>query len=155
MRYSRMFTSFRVTLFGPVLLAMLVGLAALASAATTVDVVLADPSADSALQRMTIIPSPDAVKAGTITFQVSNRSQKLVHEMIVVRQPAGGKPLPYNSRAQRVVENRIKSLGEVSELYPGKSGKLTVNLGPGEYLLFCNQAGHYQSGMSAHLHVER
>ncbi len=155
MRHSRMLTSLRAARFGSACLGVLAGLAASASAATTVNVVLTDPSSDSSLQGMRIIASPDTAKAGTVTFQVTNRSQRLVHEMIVVRQPAGGKPLPYNSRVQRVVESRIKSLGEVSELDPGRSGKLTVTLRPGEYLLFCNQASHYKSGMSTKLNVER
>jgi uncharacterized cupredoxin-like copper-binding protein len=47
----------------------------------------------------------------------------------------------------------VKTLGEVSDLDPGKEGKLTINLKPGEYLLFCNMKGHYQAGMLAHLTV--
>jgi uncharacterized cupredoxin-like copper-binding protein len=46
-----------------------------------------------------------------------------------------------------VIETQLKSLGEVEELKPGKSGKLTLNLKPGSYLLMYNQPGHWHAGM--------
>jgi hypothetical protein len=48
-----------------------------------------------------------------------------------------------------VIEARIRSLGEIADLAPGKTGKLTVNLKAGTYLLICNQPGHYKDGMTA------
>ena len=47
------------------------------------------------------------------------------------------------------------SLGEVGDLPPGHSGKLTLNLKPGKYLLFCNESGHYADGMKTELTVTR
>ena len=40
-----------------------------------------------------------------------------------------------------------KSLGEVADLEPGKSGELTLDLKPGYYALFCIIQGHYMAGM--------
>ena len=57
------------------------------------------------------------------------------------------KPLPYIAAESEVDEDGIGDLGEVSELEPGKSGSLTLNLRPGKYVLFCNVPGHYMGGM--------
>ena len=63
--------------------------------------------------------------------------------------------LPYDTKTDTVVENRVHSLGEISESKPGAHGKLTLNLEPGTYLLLCNHPGHYKSGISTKLVVEK
>jgi uncharacterized cupredoxin-like copper-binding protein len=45
------------------------------------------------------------------------------------------------------MKDKAGDKGEVSELEPGKSGRLTINLKPGKYLLICNVAGHFVAGM--------
>jgi uncharacterized cupredoxin-like copper-binding protein len=69
-------------------------------------------------------------------------------------------PLPSEKQSEplacekdKVIEAKVNSLGEVSELQPGKFGKLTVNLKPGAYILFCNQGGHVHQGMWTHFTV--
>jgi uncharacterized cupredoxin-like copper-binding protein len=52
-----------------------------------------------------------------------------------------------------VIESRVRPLGEISDLAPGKTGKLTLNLKSGVYLLFCNQPRHYTDGMVTTLTV--
>ena len=47
----------------------------------------------------------------------------------------------------RVDKDKAGDKGEVSELDPGKSDTLTVDLTPGKYLLICNVPGHYGAGM--------
>jgi uncharacterized cupredoxin-like copper-binding protein len=47
----------------------------------------------------------------------------------------------------RVDEESMTSMGEVSELDAGKNGTLTVSLAAGHYVLICNIAGHYRQGM--------
>jgi uncharacterized cupredoxin-like copper-binding protein len=73
----------------------------------------------------------------------------------VVASPPNGGKLPYDEKVGRVIENRIKDLGEVSDLPPGKSGSLTLTLTPGNYLLICNQPNHYRAGMWTRLTVTR
>lgn len=148
MRHNRMLQSLGTLSFAGTLLAMAAGFTAPAYANTTVIVALMDPSTNSSVSGMKMTASPDTVKAGVITFQDTNESKGLVHEMILIHKPADGVALPYDAKKQRVIEAKIKSLGEVSELDPGKSGKLTVTLKPGNYLLLCNQASHYMAGMS-------
>jgi uncharacterized cupredoxin-like copper-binding protein len=76
-----------------------------------------------------------------------NESEALVHELIVLQTDLDVSQLPYDPRKGKVTETQLKSLGEVEELKPGKSGKLTLNLKPGPYLLMCNQPGHWHAGM--------
>jgi uncharacterized cupredoxin-like copper-binding protein len=95
---------------------------------------------------MKMTATPDSVTAGRVTIHANNKSQALVHEVIVVLPSANGAPLPYDDKEGRVVEKQIKELGEVSDLPPGKSGSLMVRLVPGNYLLICNQPNHYKAG---------
>jgi uncharacterized cupredoxin-like copper-binding protein len=90
---------------------------------------------------------PNSVKAGAETFEVKNNSKETIHEMLVMPIRDTSTPLPYVGNENRLDENAIKSLGEVSELDPGKSGTLTLDLTPGKYLLACNVPGHYMAGM--------
>ena len=52
-----------------------------------------------------------------------------------------------------VDEEQINDRGEVSELDPGQSGSLSLNLKSGTYMLLCNVAGHYKAGMYTLIHV--
>ncbi|RNJ41856.1 MULTISPECIES: cupredoxin domain-containing protein [Mesorhizobium] len=114
----------------------------------------AEPGLDLAKATMGIKASPGAVKAGEVTFKVINDSKDTVHEMIVMYLAEPGKPLPYLEAENRVDEDKSGDKGEVSELDPGKSGTLTVDLKAGKYLLICNVPGHYGAGMWAEFTVE-
>ena len=103
---------------------------------------------------MTIVLDKPAVPAGEVTFEVTNASKETIHEMILSPVADLATPLPYVAEAMRVDEDAAGSLGEVSELDPGKSGALTVTLGPGTYILYCNIPGHYVLGMWALLEVK-
>ncbi len=96
---------------------------------------------------MGIKAMPDMAKAGVVTFKVTNNSKDTIHEMIVMQLDKAGDALPYLKNENRVDEDKAGDKGEVSELDPGKSGSLTVDLKPGKYLLICNVPGHYASGM--------
>ena len=119
----------------------------------TVNVTLEDASEGGNLSGMKMTATPDSVKAGRVTIYATNKSQALVHEVIVVLPPANGAALPYDDKEGRVIEKRIKDLGEVPDIPAGKSGSLTVQLVPGNYLLICNQPNHYEAGMWTKLTV--
>ena len=87
------------------------------------------------------------VKPGDITFEVVNASEDTYHEMIIARLKDMTQIFPYNNNEERVEEEKIMDLGEVSELEPGGTGALRINLQPGSYLLFCNIPGHFRAGM--------
>lgn len=110
-------------------------------------------SGDMSKAIMSVVVDRTTVKAGDVTFNVTNNSKEMIHEMLVA--PANpAKPLPFVDKDLRVDEEASKDLGEVSELDPGKSGSLTIALTPGTYILFCNIAGHYMSGMWTLITVE-
>jgi uncharacterized cupredoxin-like copper-binding protein len=102
---------------------------------------------------MGITTDRPTITAGKITFEVENDSKSLVHEMLVVKVISFDDTLPYDERTARVYEDRVPDFGEVSELEPNQSGKLSVNLKPGKYLLVCNMPGHYKMKMYSDLEV--
>ena len=118
-------------------------------------ITLQDPSVDPSKSGMWMKTDTATVKAGRVSFEAVNLSKDLVHEVLVVPALPAGKELPYDPKTDTVVEKRVHSLGEISELKPGAHGKLTLNLKPGTYVLLCNQPGHYKSGMSTKLVVEK
>lgn len=87
------------------------------------------------------------VKAGEVTFRVTNTSKETVHEMVVVPIKNVETPLPYNADQEQIDEDAARHLGEVAELDPGQSGALTLKLAPGKYALLCDVPGHYMNGM--------
>src|SRR5262245_28140013 len=93
------------------------------------------------LKDVSVLAPSKRVPAGTITFGVRNMGT-VEHEMVVIRRDAGILPV-HGFRA-----SEAGAVDEVEELEPGKSGRLTVQLKPGRYLLVCNIVGHYQLGIS-------
>jgi uncharacterized cupredoxin-like copper-binding protein len=126
-----------------------------AATAQIIAITLQDPSVDPSNSGMLIKTDTMKVKAGRVTLEAVNQSKDLVHELLVVPSPSNGKELPYDIKTNTIIEKRVHSLGEISELKPGARGKLTLNLKPGTYILLCNQPGHYKSGMSTKLVVEK
>ena len=124
-----------------------------AMAATLVKVEMQDPSTEDGIKSMQMKLDRDSVPAGEVRFEAVNGSKTLEHEMILVKSDQEPSSFPYDAKKDRVIEAKVKSLGEVSELKPGKSGHLSVNLKPGSYVLYCNQAGHLHQGMWARLNV--
>ncbi|MEP7173958.1 MAG: hypothetical protein ABI705_10765 [Aestuariivirga sp.] len=94
------------------------------------------------------------VPAGKVTFEVVNDSKETQHEMLISHVKDENTVLPFVDNENRVDEEASGDLGEVSELEPGKSGALTLELKPGNYILFCNVPGHYMAGMWTALKVE-
>ncbi|WP_206997203.1 plastocyanin/azurin family copper-binding protein [Trinickia mobilis] len=92
------------------------------------------------------------VKAGTVTFDVHNAAENnLVHELVVLKTPVADDALPV--RKGQVPERKFQKMGEVEDVAPGKSRRLTIKLFPGHYVLVCNKPGHYSMGMHTSLTV--
>ena len=94
-----------------------------------------------------------SVKAGTVTFDVTNWSTSVLHEMLVVSVTNPAAPLPYDYMQGKVAEEQVKVIGEVEDLQPNASKSFEAALSPGYYLLICNVPGHYAAGMAAPLNV--
>lgn len=102
---------------------------------------------DMSMVTMGVTLDAMTVPAGEVTFEAVNTSKDMIHEMIVSPVADPAKALPYRMDEMRVDEDAAGHLGEVSELDPGASGALTVDLKAGTYILFCNIPGHYAMGM--------
>ncbi len=95
------------------------------------------------------------IAAGKVTFEVTNDSKDIIHELILSPVPDGTTELPYLVDENRVDEEKAGHLGEVSELDPGKGGSLIVDLKPGTYIVYCNIPGHFVDGMWTELTVTK
>jgi len=153
----------RHTLRIAALLASAAFLAAPALADTTVNVKLWDKAGDMDMSKnmglgmgmhgdmsmatMGIDVDTHTAPAGKVTFKVTNIAKEIEHEMLISPIKSTDDVLPYIDAENRVDEEASGDLGEVSELEPGESGALTLDLKPGLYILFCNIAGHYGAGM--------
>ncbi|MBG1230814.1 plastocyanin/azurin family copper-binding protein [Aestuariivirga litoralis] len=152
-------------------IAALVAIApAIASAGTTINVKLNDKGdgmdmskmmglgmgmhGDMKAAPMSITVSNKFAVGGKVTFNVSNTSKSMIHEMIVAPIKDENTALPYIDAENRVDEDKAGDLGEVSELDPGKTGSLTLDMKPGKYILYCNVPAHYAMGMWAVLEVK-
>lgn len=123
----------------------------LAAAAQTVKIDL-EENGDGA---MIIATSADTVHAGQITFAVKNKSKNVEHEFLVARLNTAVDALPYNDSRGKLKESAMKDVTELGDLRAGDSGKLTLDLSPGKYLLFCNLPGHFKAGMYHVLTVKK
>ena len=97
--------------------------------------------------------STNYVKAGEVTFKVTNATRETVHELVVFPYK-DGENIPYSEKDAKINEDSAGHLGEVSELEPSKSGELKISLKPGKYALLCNIPGHYMNGMWSILTVK-
>lgn len=85
---------------------------------------------------MWIKSSLASVKAGKVTFNVSNQGQTM-HGFAIV-------PAPAKVSGGMVDESTFVASGD--QLSPGSSGTVTANLKPGSYELICHMPGHYAAG---------
>jgi len=97
---------------------------------TTVNVTAADFS---------LKPDVSSVAAGDVKFKVKNTGA-FTHEMVVVKV-ADASDLPTDPNGE-VNEDKIppaERIGEVEDVFPGKSKTLKLKLDAGKYVLFCNK----------------
>jgi len=115
----------------------------IAAASTTVHVSLVDKG-DGGMGMKSDVSS---VKAGSITFDVTNKSKVLTHEFLIAHMKGTPDTLPYDDSRAGLKESAMKGVKELGDLEPGKSGTMTMNLTAGKYIMFCNLPGHFKLGM--------
>ena len=103
--------------------------------------------ADMSMAMLGITASMTEIPAGVVTFEATNDSKGMIHEMVLAPIADTTTPMPYDADNEKVDEDAAGHIGEVAELDPGASGALTVTLEPGSYILYCNIPGHYVLGM--------
>lgn len=122
---------------------ILIGTSAASLADSTVNVDLTGDAGD----KMGMALDKPSVPAGKVTFVVKNDAIATDHEMVVIKLKHKTDKMPMMAGKHRVDEDKLKSMGEVEDLQPGKSGEMTADLKAGDYLLLCNLKGHFEAGM--------
>jgi len=114
------------------------------------------------LQEFTMTVAPDSVKAGDVTFAITNTGT-ITHEMVLVRAP------DIDALPRVTVATAERAVGDVDEeaipeadlpgeatVKPGASKTVTITLTPGTYTMICNidtkqsdgtVVSHFQRGM--------
>lgn len=110
------------------------------------------------MKEYTIAPDKTVVSAGKVKFTITNKG-KMVHEFIVVKTDLAQDKLPMANvpgQTNKVDEDShaLTFVGEIEHLKPGETDTKTFDLKPGNYVLFCNVAGHYGYGQHAALKVQ-
>ena len=103
---------------------------------------LAGGSTKVTLDEFSVKASPKSVTHGKVSFNVKNAGDDK-HELVVIKTSTAASKL-------KVTNGRVSekgSVGEVEDIGPGKSKKLSLNLKKGKYVLICNLPGHYKAGM--------
>lgn len=100
------------------------------------------------LAEWTLVPSATTVRAGKVTFQVTNDGA-IEHEFVVLRTDSHHHALT----VKKAVAVETGRQGEIAKIVPGEERSLTLNLKPGKYVLICNLLGHYKAGQYAALRV--
>ena len=84
-----------------------------------------------------VAPSVPSVRAGKVMFTATNVG-KVPHELMVERMP-----IKFDSPMH---PNEDAAQGMIADMDPGQTGRMTMRLTPGAYMLFCNVTGHYAAG---------
>lgn len=108
---------------------------------------MAMPGAMMDMATMGITVDLAEIPAGEVTFAVVNESQDFYHSMTISAVEDRSKGLPYLPDNMMVDEEAAGTTARVKELKPRAFGKVTVDMRPGTYILYCNIAGHYVMGM--------
>jgi uncharacterized cupredoxin-like copper-binding protein len=112
----------------------------------------ADQTIKATLLSNAIRLSATSITTGTVTIDVSNAADaNLTHELVVLKTDVADDKLRVKNG--QVLEKIYQKLGEVENIAPGKSKRLTLRLAPGHYVLICNKPGHYGMGMHTSLVV--
>ena len=104
------------------------------------------------------IDMPATIKAGQVTFHVSNDDTSDTHEFVIFKTDLPEDQLPLTADGAVDEEGAgVTHIDEV-EVKPGEASDLAVNLAPGNYVMICNindnNEQHYMHGMHQAFTVE-
>lgn len=130
-------------------LALLLGLAlTVLACGGTPEVIPADVDVAVHMQDYRVLLSVATVKPGTVKLGVKNEGgMEHSFELIKTDLPFDQLPTDGGKAKEDGLVKQVKSLGV------GKVSVVTADLAPGNYVIICNVAGHYQLGMRAALAV--
>lgn len=106
----------------------------------------AEGAVSAELSEFDITLGQDSAPAGEVTFAAENVGQ-IDHEFLVIDTELPEDELPQSEGKVEEDSEELEVVGEIDEVSPGDTETLTTELEAGEYVLICNIAGHYDSGM--------
>jgi uncharacterized cupredoxin-like copper-binding protein len=127
------------------------GLGACSSAESPATSATAAPAAAKAttvgvtLKEFGVTPAQPWAPAGAVTFSVQN-SGLIPHELVVVKSDLPVDKLP-QFQQKLVEETKVEVVSKTAPFDAGQKQEITATLQPGKYILLCNVASHYISGM--------
>lgn len=117
------------------------------AAVATVELPKTDLHVD--LSEWTVTPSVTRLAAGTLRISATNTGAR-AHDLVVIKVSDPKAALPVKD--DTVDETKVAIIDRFREFKSGEKEK-SITLEPGEYLLICNIAGHYEQGMSTAISV--
>lgn len=100
-----------------------------------------------------VTANPSTISADGPTFVVENQGT-LIHNFRVVQTDLADDQLPLDDTGLQVDEANLNVVASTEDFQPPDVVEVMASLEPGNYVLFCNIAGHYESGMHTTLTVE-
>jgi len=114
---------------------------------------------DGTLATYSLTLSANTAPAGKVTFHVTNTATDQNHEFVIFKTdlPEDQLPLVDDGNGNMIIDEEgagVEHIDEIpdSDLPPGATKDLTVDLKPGRYVIVCNLAvntTHYMHGMHA------
>lgn len=102
---------------------------------------------------MGITMDKTSMAAGPVEFEITNSSGDLMHEFLIAPWTGSPTSLPYDATGLKAKEQQVSGLQGQEDMKPGAETTLRLVLRPGSYIAFCNQPGHYKTGMYARFTV--
>ena len=142
--------SMRILGIGAVAVALTAGCSASAVRTPTAVVPAAVPAGGTINANLTdrkIGLDHTTIRAGSVTFVVKN-SGAVAHELVLIRTDVAQDKVAANAEEAGKVDE-TGNIGETGDMDVGSTKSFTVTLPVGNYVLICNEVGHYASGMHA------
>lgn len=97
------------------------------------------------MEEWSIKLSQTDVPAGPVTFGVKNTGTQ-EHELVLLKTDIAPDKLP-DRATDPTKADEPGNVGEIEDISSGSFKEATFDLTPGKYVLICNVASHYKSGM--------
>lgn len=102
------------------------------------------------LAEWSVTPNATRLAAGSLRISATNNGAR-PHDLVVIRVDDPRLTLPIKD--DTVDETKVTIVDRFREFKSGEKEK-SITLAPGEYLLICNLAGHYEQGMASAISVK-
>lgn len=103
------------------------------------------------MKEYSITLSVASIKAGVVKFGIRNNGT-MVHDFDLIKTDLAPDKLPIDLGSAKAKDDGL--VKQMINIAANRSTTLSADLAPGNYVIICNVAGHYQLGMRVGLKVE-